>query len=279
MDALPFAAVLLSALLHAGWNAGARNFERPGDALSAGVIASGFISVPLLIYAGLPAPASWPWLAFGCVINSIGIRLAMLAYTHGSFGIAYPVMRAGIPLITLPISMLMFGEAPSLGGAAGVLLISTAIVLLAFVAHAAGRDETKGLIYSLLAAVCGAGYVLADAGGVRQSGNFLAYAACVALGNALIIAAFGALEGKSPVRLMARTWRIGFTLSAASMTSFLLYIWAVTVSPIALAAALRETSVVFATLIAAFILKEHIRPLHWAAAGLALAGVVAIRLG
>ncbi len=81
------------------------------------------------------------------------------------------------------------------------------------------------------------------------------------------------------MRLMARTWRIGFTLSAASMTSFLLYIWAVTVSPIALAAALRETSVVFATLIAAFILKEHIRPLHWAAAGLALAGVVAIRLG
>ena len=62
------------------------------------------------------------------------------------------------------------------------------------------------------------------------------------------------------------------------MTSFLLYISVVAVSPVALAAALRETSVLFAVAIARFVLGERIGAFHWGAALMALAGVAAIRL-
>jgi drug/metabolite transporter (DMT)-like permease len=54
--------------------------------------------------------------------------------------------------------------------------------------------------------------------------------------------------------------------------------WSLTMAPIALMAALRETSVFFATAIAAIFMKDRIGPLHWLAALLALAGVVTIRL-
>jgi drug/metabolite transporter (DMT)-like permease len=51
-----------------------------------------------------------------------------------------------------------------------------------------------------------------------------------------------------------------------------------TEAPIALVAALRETSVLFALVIGAVFLKEPLTPWRWAAAALIAAGVAAMRL-
>ncbi len=275
---LPFLAILLSAFLHASWNAIARSRPNPGDILACAVIASGVVSLPPLIYTGLPSPEAMPWLVFGVVINSIGIRAAMAAYARASFGLVYPVMRAGIPLLALPIAIALLGEWPSPGGVVGVLLISGALILLAFVASRAGKVEMTGVFYALFAALCGAGYVAADAMGVRLSADPLAYAFAVAVGNGLTLTAMVRFEGQNPVKLLIRNARVAFGVSALSMTSFILYVLALKVTPIAPAAALRETSVLFATAIAAFVLREKIGPLHWCAACLAFLGIVSIRV-
>jgi drug/metabolite transporter (DMT)-like permease len=278
ISSLAFASILLSAFLHACWNAFARSRPEPGVALAAGVIASGIVSLPLLAYAGLPARAAWPWLLFGIVINSIGIRIAMAVYRRASYALAYPVMRAGIPLLAIPIAVALFNEWPSPQAGFGVLLISAALIMLALIARSIGGAELRGVGLAILASACGAGYVAADAMGVRLSGSTLAYAASIAVGNGIVIACMQAAEGHNPIRMMRQEWRTGFGISIVSMTSFLLYIWAVVETPVALAAALRETSVFFAMVIATLFLKDRIGPLHWAAAGLAVAGVAAIRL-
>jgi drug/metabolite transporter (DMT)-like permease len=279
VQTLPFLALLLSALLHASWNAIARSRPEPGDALAAGVIMSGIIAVPLMAWLGLPAPASWPPLAIGIVLNTIGIRLAMAAYRHASFGLAYPVMRAGIPLFMLPVGIVFFAERPGLPAFAGVLAISLALLLLAIAASRAGRAEMRGVFFALAAGAMGAGYVASDAFGVRASGNALGYAAAVSVGNALMLAAFMAAERRSAVTLIARRWRTGLAICSLSMTSFMLYVWALVETPVALAAALRETSVLIAVAIAAVILKERVVPLQWLAVALAFAGAAGIRLG
>jgi drug/metabolite transporter (DMT)-like permease len=278
LEPLPFAAILLSALLHAGWNAWARAQPHPGDVVATAVMAAGVVALPLVAIAGLPAPVAWPWLAVGVVINSLGIRAAMAAYGRMSYGLAYPIMRAGIPLLALPIGFVLFQEAPSLGAGFGVLLISGALILLALIARHAGKGESAGVGYALAAALCGAGYVAVDAKGVRLSDNPMGYAAFVAIGNGLVLAAMVRLEGRSPLALLRKHAPISFGISVLSMTSFLLFVWALQVAPVALAAALRETSVLFAVAIAALVLKERIVPLHWLAAGLALVGVACIRL-
>jgi drug/metabolite transporter (DMT)-like permease len=71
----------------------------------------------------------------------------------------------------------------------------------------------------------------------------------------------------------------GFLGGAMSLGSYWIAIWAMTVAPIALVAALRESSVLFAAVIAAVILKE---PPTWPralAAGLILCGLALIRIG
>ncbi len=275
---LPFIAILASAFLHAVWNAIARSQPEPGDIIACAVMAAGVISLPLLVFTGLPSRAAWPWLAGGVVINSIGIRAAMAAYNRTSYGLAYPIMRAGIPLLALPIAILLLQEWPTTGGAIGVMLISCALILLALIARRSGKAELSGVGFALLAALCGAGYVAADAMGVRLSQNIWSYAAAVAVGNAIVLALMVRFEGRNPFRLLRKHAPMAFGISVLSMASFMIYVWALKITPVAMAAALRETSVLFATGIAAFVLKEKIGPLHWCAAMLALAGTVSIRM-
>lgn len=278
METWPFVAVLASALLHAAWNALARSACEPGDAMACGVLASGAIGAVGLAVSGLPAAPSLPWLVGGVVVNTIGIRFAMAAYRRASFGLAYPTMRAGIPLLMLPIGLVLFGEWPGSRGTAGVLLIAAALIMLALSARRAGGAELSGFGYALLAAVAGAGYVTADAAGVRLSGNVLGYVCLVCVLNALSMAGLYAIEGRNLFRLFPKHASRASLISAVSTTSFLLYIAALSVSPVALAASLRETSVLFAVGIARYALGEAVGRYHFAAAALALAGVVGIRL-
>ena len=62
-----------------------------------------------------------------------------------------------------------------------------------------------------------------------------------------------------------------------SLGSYWIAIWAFTRAPIALVAALRETSVLFAMLIAVFLLGERAGPRRWCAAALVTAGVMLMR--
>ena len=65
---------------------------------------------------------------------------------------------------------------------------------------------------------------------------------------------------------------------AASVAAYAIALWAMTRAPVALVAALRETSVLFALLIASRLLKERFGPLRWLGAASIVAGIAAIRI-
>jgi drug/metabolite transporter (DMT)-like permease len=69
----------------------------------------------------------------------------------------------------------------------------------------------------------------------------------------------------------------GLAGGAMSLAAYWIVIWAMTVAPIALVAALRETSVLFGGLIAVAFLKEPATPIRAIAAALILAGLIAMR--
>jgi drug/metabolite transporter (DMT)-like permease len=60
--------------------------------------------------------------------------------------------------------------------------------------------------------------------------------------------------------------------------SYSIAIWAMTLAPIAIVAALRETSVLFGAIIAVVILKEQLRTARVVAAGMIVVGLVLLRL-
>ncbi|HYF55045.1 MAG TPA: EamA family transporter [Salinarimonas sp.] len=274
----PFLAVILSAFLHAAWNAIVRSGRDPGDLMVAAVIASGILSLPLLAGAGLPAPAAWPFLLASTLLNTLALRCAMAAYARASFALAYPTMRAATPLLALPLGAWALGGWPRPLAAAGVLLIAASIAMLALAARRAGRAEWAGLGFALLAAGASAAFVTVDAVGVRRAGGVASYGLALAAANAVSMALLSAGEGRRPDLLLLRNARAAAGIGSVSLSSFLLYLWAVSQTPVAIAAALRETSVLFAIAIAAIALREPVGRFHWGAGLLALAGIGAIRL-
>jgi drug/metabolite transporter (DMT)-like permease len=71
---------------------------------------------------------------------------------------------------------------------------------------------------------------------------------------------------------------VGVAAAAGMMSSYGLALWAMTVAPVALVAALRETSIVFATVVSAVLLKEKLTPRRLLATSLIVAGAVSLRL-
>ena len=77
---------------------------------------------------------------------------------------------------------------------------------------------------------------------------------------------------------MAPHWKTGLGGGVMAVISYSIAIWAMTVAPIAIVAALRETSVLFGAVIAVVLLKEPLRASRMAAASMILCGVVLLRL-
>ncbi len=271
-------AALASALLHAGWNAAVKASRNPAQAMTAQMVLGAILVVPALFWSGLPNQASWGWIAASTLLNVVTISALLRAYELGGFGIVYPVMRSVAVLFVVPMAALLTGEQLGFSGLLGILVIASALALL-------GWDATRGhgvaraaMGWTLLAGLGTAAYIMCDAQGVRASGSPWAYGFAVSITNALAMA-WRLRSAGPPWRHVASQWRLALPVAVASMVSYLLILWVWSHAPIAPAAALRDTSAIFAVLIAVVWLKEPFTRLRIAAVVLAAAAVPLLRLG
>jgi drug/metabolite transporter (DMT)-like permease len=279
LDAVVFAAVLAAALMHASWNAVVKvGLDRFSSVLLLALVQSG-LALALVPFFPLPAPASWPWLAASALLHT-GYKLFLVrAYAHGDLGQVYPVARGTAPLIVALVGAAFLGEALTPAKALAVTTVGLGVVLMS---TDAGRPRPAAprtaLAWALGTAAFTAAYTLVDGVGARLSGTASGFTLWMFVGDGLgmLAAALGARGAGSLVRLLP-AWRSGLAAGALSLGSYWIAIWAFTRAPIALVAALRETSVLFAMLIAVFVLGERAGARRWGAAALVTAGVVLMR--
>jgi drug/metabolite transporter (DMT)-like permease len=277
VDSTLVVAALISAALHAAWNAAVKSSARPPLAMTAQMLASAALAVPVLFWVGLPAPASWPWLAVSSVLSMGAVASLLRAYEHAGFGVVYPTVRASSVLLVLPLAAAVAGEWPRPLGLLGVALVSAAVLVLARGEGVARSLSRPALGWTLASAAFTAGYIVCDAQGVRRSSSALAYGCVLAISNALLWTAWQRRDGLRLGELLPQ-WPRTLLLAVAATLSYWLILWVWTRAPIAPASALRDTSAIFATLIAVTVLKERLdQRVLWAVA-LATAGTVSIRL-
>ena len=137
----------------------------------------------------------------------------------------------------------------------------------------------RALVYALVTAAFTASYTLADGAGARAAETAAGYAVWLfAFDGAGMVAALLLARGAAGLRAAPDAWGQGAAAGALSLASYWVAIWAFTRAPIAMVAALRETSVLFAVLIAAAVLKERLTAVRLAAAVLIVAGAAGLRL-
>lgn len=272
-------AVLLGALLHAAWNALIRGAaDRTLDTVLV-VCGAGAIMLALLPFAPLPAAASWPYIAASGAIHVIYFLLVAGAYRHGELSFAYPLMRGSAPALSAVAAALLLAEVPSPFGWLGVALICGGMLLLAADAWRKANFHGHAALFAFGTAGIIVVYTLVDGVGVRLSGHAAAYTGWVFLLTALPLLAIFLLRNRAAtLAYVQRHWRRGLFGGACTLASYALALWAMTQAPIALVAALRETSVVFGTLLAATLLRENISAARYAAIAVVVAGAAAIKL-
>ncbi len=273
-----FLAVLAAAFLHALWNA----LIKTGTSKVGGMVILSIVEVPigLAIVAFRPSmnPDAWPWvIAAGCTHFAYKFFLTS-AYEKGDLSRVYPIARGAAPMVVALIGAFTLKDAISQAQYAGIAVLGAGILMLARGVFARGEDRAL-LPFALGSACATATYTMIDGLGARIAGDAAVYVAWVFVADGLIFT-IGILSWKGLAVLPrdGRAWRLGVFASAASYGAYAVSIWAMTIAPIAVVAALRETSILFAVLIGWLAFGEKMTQDKAVAAFVIVAGVLLTRL-
>ncbi len=250
------AVVLLSALLHASWNAllhSGRDRLRTITVMNLAMLAAAVAAMPVL---PVPERASWPYIVASGLLE-VGYSLFLIrAYRYGDLGQAYPIARGSSPVLVALGARLFAGERLAPAAVTGIVLVSGGIVALAFKGRHPGIRSTA----AALATGCFiAAYTVVDGIGVRLSGDSFAYTAWMVLVWSLPMPAILlAVRGRTALRISGREVAKAAAAGLLSLSAYGVVIWAMTSGPMGPISALRETSVVFAALIGRIFLDEKL---------------------
>lgn len=281
MSATVFLAVMLAALCHAGWNAIVKVGLDRFLSVTLIALAAGCVSLVPLPLVSVPIAPAWSYLAASVALH-VGYNLFLIqAYRVGDLGQVYPIARGAAPLIVSIVAIAVIGEPLSGPQMVGVAVLVAGVALMSI---RGGRDlvriERSAVGFALATSVFIAGYTIADGLGARANGSANSYAVWLFFLDGLaMLAVLLVARGRAGLRAMRPYWKGGLAGGAMSLTAYWIVIWAMTEAPIALVAALRETSVLFAAAISIIILREP--PTLWrlTAAFVIVAGIVLARLG
>ena len=275
-------AVILAAALHAGWNAAVKIGSDRLIAVTLVSSFSGAIGAAAIPFVGVPGLQALHWLAASVLLHTAYKLFLARAYHAGDLGQVYPLARGVAPLLVTFAGLVALGEHITLLSLLGIVTLSVGIISMAFrgsdpsVAAPLGR---QAIFLALVTSFFIAGYSLVDGAGARVAQSPHAYAAWLFFLDGIAIWFFTAWKRGPDLGAAVRShWRVALGAGAMSAGSYWIAVWAMTQAPIALVAALRESSVLFATLISVFLLRERL--MLWRILGsiLIISGIAAITL-
>ena len=274
-------AVLLAALLHAAWNAMIKGGSDVLLDTAAIVAGAGVVALPFVFIVPPPSPASWAYIAASAVTHLAYYFFMVSAYRSGDLTLVYPLMRGAAPLLTGVLAIVWLREWPGAAGWLGMLLISVGVIALALRPAPLGsalHGHARAVGFALANAVVIAIYTIIDGSGARLAGNAWSYIVWLFVLDALPFSLYMfATRGRRFATALAERLTRGMVGGGLSAAAYAISVWAMTKAPVALVASLRETSVLFATLIGARVLNEHLTPRRWAGIAAVVAGVIALK--
>ena len=202
MPVSAIAAVLLAALLHAGWNLVVKSSGDRLVAATSQVVLAALVSVPFVIWRGIPTEVIG-FLLGSAVVQVVYLYSLASAYNHADLSFVYPIARGSAPLVIALSAFLGLSEPVSGRGWLALGLICGGVLAMGLAAR-----SHNGLGWSLLTGLLIATYIIIDGQGVSRVDDVIAYTAslyCVT--SVLLIPVVLATRGLTSVReTMSREW-------------------------------------------------------------------------
>jgi drug/metabolite transporter (DMT)-like permease len=215
---------------------------------------SALLVLPLAAFVPLPHGA-WQWLAASFVLHLLYLLAVVKAYEVADMSAVYPIIRGSAPVIAAAAAVLVLGDPLSLPVAAGVGLVSLGAMVVAFWR----APSRRGLAWALFTGFTVAAYTVVDAEGARAAPSAPSYIAWVFLTMGTGVAALFGWRRREIMRAEAAFyWRRALVGGVLSLVTYGAALWALRIGDVPRLAALRESSILFGVLLAAFVLKERV---------------------
>ena len=281
--------VLISAMMHATWNVLAKRSADPLAFLfaisSAGLVIYAIPVGVVLAREGVSSRVVPFFLVSGTLEMAYTLFLAA-AYRNGALSLTYPIARGTgvvlVPLLAIPL----LDERPTAIALAGIATILVGFVTISVLG---ARDRVaeeiahgqRGMLFALFTGLTIASYSLVDKTGVQHAHPLIYVYGLIGMQTLLLLPYIIARRRTA----VAAAWRAGWMAVVAggflNIGTYLIVLAAMKVSgsKVGYIVPLRETSIVFATVLGVLILKEQIGRIRIAGSVLIAAGVLAIALG
>ena len=277
MSTFLFALVLFAAFLHASWNLVVKITDDRVLAMYVLQVLMGAMGLVMLLVFPFPLSVSWPFAVTSGLLHTGYNFFLARSYRHGDLGLVYPVARGTAPLLTLIATHIFTTDVISPLATIGVIALILGIWLIALSSDVWKTDRATFGFALITSCFIGA-YTVVDGLGGRASGDASGYTGLVFILDSLGMIAAGAfLRGWTIFPAAAKIWKRGIAGALMSGTAYWIVIWAMAQAPIAAVAALRETSILFALLFSARILKEATGWRRLAGVACVVAGAMALR--
>ena len=248
MPPLAFTLALAAAVLHAFWNL-------------------------LLARARDAEWAVWPFIIVTSLLQLLYFALLATAYRKAELSFVYPVARGVAPAIVLVASVVALGYSTSVAQVAGVALVGVGVLL---VRGLRPPSHPHALAFALAISCVIASYTLLDKRGITHASP-ITY-----LELSMVPAALGyagaTLVVKGGARVRAEFGTSAVVAGIASFTAYALVLAALARASAASVAAVRETSVVMATVFAAVVLHERVSRSRLAGSVIVVGGIALLAL-
>ena len=269
--------ILFAAILHASWNAFIKN---KGNGFAKMTILATIIALlvsPFTFIVGIPPIETCIYLGVSIIAHTMYMHSLTRAYQNEDFSVAYPFARGLAPLLTVIILIFFFNRSISTYELIGIGIIILGILIL-FNAKQLNFDFKIfiSLLYFPISIVF---YTLVDAIGVKTADSTQQFIVWLFL---LIPTPMLVYSLANQKKLIISTFiENKFSLivaSIGSLTSYSLVLWAYTQAPIYYVASIRESSIIFASLIGLIFFKEKGLVRRSIAAFVLFVGVIMLEL-
>jgi drug/metabolite transporter (DMT)-like permease len=267
------ALALASAFVHALWNLLLAREQDPEAATAVALVTSVVVFAPVAVLAWDVDPRVWPFVAATSLLQLLYFALLGAAYRRADLSFVYPIARGLAPVLVLLVGALAVSQGASTAQAIGVLVIAGGVLL---VRGPKGRADSLDGALALAIAGCIAAYTLVDKHGVQYATPLVYLELGMAPAALGYVVGFGALAGVE--RLRQQRLVLPALAGILAFVAYVLVLAALERASAASVAAVRETSVVIATALAAPFLREQVGPLRLAGAALVVIGIALLVL-
>ncbi len=278
MDIFIYASLLVAAASHAGWNAVVKSGKSKLHGMALVGVFTSMVSICFLPFANILPWEVYLWIGFSLFVHFAYKLCLTEAYNVGDFAQIYPIARGSAPLMVLLGAYFILGERISLLATGFIIILVLGVCLASYSGSGSLQLQRRAVLLALATAFFIACYTVIDGIGVRNSGDTFSYVVWLMSLDGLLFTLFAyKRSGKELYPYLKKHWKSGVVGGSLSLIAYGIALWAITKTPMALVAGLRETSILFAIFLAWLFVKEKINRYQILAGGLIVCGVIGIK--